>query len=383
MLAILTAWTALAEGQRCRAYRRQVCNATVLQSTAAVIMLMDLRRHPQMIKNNKLVQAQALCLMTGGLNSQLAVCLLKEQGLQVHGLTLSHPLFDPAKAVAAAARLNISHEVREFSAPLIHVLSDNEESGDPSGRLCLLYHVAMLSLAREMMEDLGFDFVCTGGVLNQGLLSQTADAFLRMDKTSGCAGRVVRPLSAGRLPATEAERRGWIQRERLLDLEGPSRDRLLALAEQYGLPLCEPDTTESYFTDSVFAGRVRDLRQHEGFQGIKALRLLRLGRHFRIGPTTKLVVGRNEHENARLEGMTELYDLLLKVEQVPGPSGLIPFTATDSQVEKAAAICLRYSDAKPGQSCRVRIRSPRESRWLDAVPATPEEVATYRIDPVP
>ena len=42
--------------------------------------------------------------------------------------------------------------------------------------------------------------------------------------------------------------------------------------------------------------------------------LLRLGRHFRFSPLCKIVVGRDEDENARIETLSDKGDCLLKVE---------------------------------------------------------------------
>jgi predicted ribosome quality control (RQC) complex YloA/Tae2 family protein len=132
-------------------------------------------------------------------------------------------------------------------------------------------------------------------------------------------------------------------------------------------------------TEPNFCKRLRDLQRHEGLSGERALRLLCYGRHFRLDPRTKLIVGRHEKDNDFLQGNAELYDLVLRVDGVPGPTALLPLTASEAQVQTAAGICARYSDAPRDGDVRVRVRSARAVRTL-CVRALDEAVLeSYRI----
>jgi hypothetical protein len=124
---------------------------------------------------------------------------------------------------------------------------------------------------------------------------------------------------------------------------------------------------------------LQELKEHEGLDGTRSINLLRFGRHFRLADNIKIVVGRNEGDNAFLEGNAELYDLILKVEQVPGPTGLLPLTAQEEHVRLGAAICARYSDCPAGEPATIRIRSSRGVRRVDVVPADREEIDKLRI----
>jgi len=93
----------------------------------------------------------------------------------------------------------------------------------------------------------------------------------------------------------------------------------------------------------------------------------------------KAIVGRSEQDNTWLEGNAELYDLVLKVEDIPGPVVLLPYTADEEQMRKAAAICARYSDCEPDSEVTVKIRSAREIRKIAARPAPAAEIEHLRL----
>ena len=45
---------------------------------------------------------KALSLLSGGLDSQLAICVLREQGIHVEGIIYKSPFFSEEKGVSAA-----------------------------------------------------------------------------------------------------------------------------------------------------------------------------------------------------------------------------------------------------------------------------------------
>jgi hypothetical protein len=201
----------------------------------------------------------------------------------------------------------------------------------------------------------------------------------RLAERSGSHGYILRPLSAALLPETNVESRGWVAREKLLGMKGRGRKAQIRMAQELGIEGYPPPGTVCRLTEACFSERVADLQRHEGLRGLKNLHLLRLGRHFRLGEGTKLVVGRNEQENIEIEGVAELYDLLMKVEHAPGPTGLLPFTASPDEVQLAAAICARYGDSNGRRPIMIRIRSSRGSRQVEVAPADDQVVEKHRI----
>jgi len=324
-------------------------------------------------------QIRALALLSGSLDSQLAIRVLQDQCIAVHAVTFSSPFFDAGQARSAADRLEVPLRVEDFTVGMVRVLSQWERNGDEAGPPCAECRTAMLERAAELRGEEGYHLVSTGEVLNQRSPAQEGDTLQEIDRRAGCWGYVLRPLSAALLPETEPERLGWINREKLFGFEGRSRRAQIELADQWGIRDYPPPATVCRLTESSFVQRVTDLREHEGLRGVKDLQFLRLGRHFRLGTATKLVVGRNQHENAEIEGAAELYDLVLRIENVRGPTGILPFTATPEQIRLAAAICARYSDADGERAMCVRVRSARESHSIEVAPADEEVIDRLRI----
>jgi hypothetical protein len=87
---------------------------------------------------------------------------------------------------------------------------------------------------------------------------------------------------------------------------------------------------------------MRDLVEHTGVPSLRDVRALRLGRHFRLSPRAKAIVGRDEDENRRLRNELEEGDVFLEVEGMPGPLTLVRGEAGHEEIASAAAITSRY-----------------------------------------
>lgn len=322
---------------------------------------------------------RAIMLLSGSLDSQLAACILREQGIDLHSVVFTSPFYTAEPARAASHRLGLPLQEIDFTARLVDVFEKCSALDDVTSNLCVECHAEMLRFATERMDEFQCRFVGTGEVLNQRPATQSAEALRYIQEYADKADCIVRPLSARLLPQTLPEREGWIDRGLLLDIEGDQRERQQDLAAKYGLPVPSHSTVPFPLTDPAFGDRLKDLRAHEGLGGKRALALLRIGRHFRLGPVTKLVIGQSDRENAELEQLAELYDLVLTVEDIPGPTGLLPIVATDDQIRLAASICAGYSDVAPNGVAPVRVRSTRSSHRIEVHPAPLDRIDLVRI----
>ena len=217
-----------------------------------------------------------------------------------------------------------------------------------------------------MMEERGGDFLFTGEVLGQRPMSQNKTSLRVVERGSGYEGLVLRPLSAQLLPETIPEQEGWVDRERLLAIKGRSRKEQMALARRYHITTYLSPAGGCLLTDPIFSRRLRDLFNNQGPVQIRDIELLKFGRHLRLSPATKVVVGRHARDNERVSEMIAPGDDLLKVEKYPGPLCLIPTGGTAEDIAQAASICVRYSDAPEGEEVAVSWYRGGEERQLRA-----------------
>jgi len=127
----------------------------------------------------------------------------------------------------------------------------------------------------------------------------------------------------------------------------------LELARHYHITEYLTPAGGCLLTDPIFSRRLRDLFDHpEQFQ-IRDIELLKIGRHLRLSPAVKMIVGRNARDNERIAQLLVPGDDLLEVEQYPGPLCLIPYGGSLVDVTRVAAICIRYSDAPKAEEVAV------------------------------
>ena len=204
----------------------------------------------------------------------------------------------------------------------------------------------MLKKAKAYMEELGAAFIVTGEVLGQRPMSQRKDAMHLIEKEAGLEGFILRPLSAKVLPITIPEREGWVDREKLLNLLGRTRKPQIKLADHYGIHDYPCPAGGCLLTDPGFSKRMKDLMVHDSEFSLNDVHLLKMGRHFRFSHGVKLVVGRNEEENQKIQTFAQEKDILLKVSSFPGPLSLLRGKLNEGDIEKAAAITVHYGKGK-------------------------------------
>jgi hypothetical protein len=184
-------------------------------------------------------------------------------------------------------------------------------------------------------------------------MSQNKGALRVVERESGYEGRVLRPLSAQLLSETIPEQEGKVDRTRLLAISGRSRKQQLELARRYHITEYLTPAGGCLLTDPGFSRRLRDLFGHPEQVQIRDIELLKIGRHLRFSPTMKVVVGRNAQDNERISQLVAPGDDLIKVEGHPGPLCLIPYGGSMEEIQKAASICVRYSDAPKAEVIAV------------------------------
>lgn len=318
---------------------------------------------------------RAMGLISGGLDSILAARIIREQGIEVIGVAFTTPFFGSQGAELAAQTAGIPLRILDITETHLRMLRSPKHGYGGNMNPCIDCHTLMLREAGGLMEREGGNFLFTGEVLGQRPMSQNKGALRIVERESGYEGRVLRPLCAKLLPETMAEQEGLVDRERLLAISGRSRRQQLELARRYHITEYLTPAGGCLLTDPIFSRRLRDLFDHQAEVQSRDIELLKIGRHLRFSPTAKMIVGRNARDNERVSQLLVSEDDLLKVEEYPGPLCLIPYGGSEEEIQRAAAICVRYSDApkaeeitvlwsRAGEEKRISVRS-----CLTSVPA--------------
>ena len=288
-------------------------------------------------------KARGLSLLSGGLDSQLAVCVLRDAGAEIEGITFATPFFAPDAARKAAAALGIKLHVIDFTDDEIALVKNPPHGFGGAMNPCIDCHATMIRRAGELMAQLGFDFVATGEVLNQRPMSQNRQSLGVVERTSGLAGRLVRPLCAQLLEPTIPEQEGLLDRSKLLGLSGRRREPQFELAKRYGLTDYPSPAGGCKLTEKGFGRRLKDLMVHEGLDDRHLVELLNIARRFRLPDGTGVILGRDVSENAALAGARGPADTLLAPVSVPGPTAIVPAVRSPDGLERAARLVCAWS----------------------------------------
>lgn len=327
------------------------------------------------------MQRKAIALVSGGLDSMLAVKVIQEQGITVEGVNFytgfcveghTHAI---RKKDADKEKRNNALWVAEELGIKLHIIDISEEYKEivlnPKHGYgqhlnpcldCKIFMVnqanLMINRARELADTEGFDFIITGEVIGQRPKSQRRSTMPIISKESGADDRLLRPLCAKNLPPTLPEIEGWVDREGLHNFGGRSRKPQMALAKKFGLDdYAQPAGGCCFLTDESYSKKLADLWQarNERDYELDDIMLLKVGRHIRPEPHYKLIIGREEGENNFLEGYRHEFHSI-RITSHPGPLTLIDGTASDEELGFAARIAARYSQGRSADCVSVDIR---------------------------
>lgn len=312
---------------------------------------------------------KAIALLSGGLDSTLAIRLIREQDIEVEALNFI-TLFCRCTGTSAcelaakrAARtLGVPVRVMNVSKPLLEIVKNPRHGYGKNLNPCIDCRILTFREAAKYMRENGASFIVTGEVLGQRPMSQRKEIMRLIEKAAGVEGLVVRPLCAKVLEPSIPERRGWVDRDKFLAIKGRSRKEQMNLASQFGIKDYSCPAGGCLLTDPDFAARMKDLLSHGDFD-INDVHLLKMGRHFRLDRATKCVVGRDEADNVKIRTFSRSGDALLRCVDVVGPTTLVRGNLTDDNLCTAARITAGYTKMRDVPSVRVSIRKIHSSLY--------------------
>ncbi|MFK5951538.1 MAG: tRNA 4-thiouridine(8) synthase ThiI [Desulfobacterium sp.] len=325
---------------------------------------------------NKCVRA--LGLSSGGLDSILAALILKNQGIDVTWITFKTPFFSPKPAILASKQNNIPIRVEEITDIYMEMLKNPQAGYGKNMNPCMDCHTLMFSQAGVIMEKEGFDFLFSGEVAGQRPMSQTKNSMNYVAKNSGFKGHILRPLSARLFPETPMENEGLVDREKLLDISGRSRKVQIALAKEMGVTRYPAPAGGCLLTDKGFSKKLRDLMYVQKIYDTRDLYLLSHGRHLRLAPDTRIVVGRTQAENQEISKLYDpAKDIRLRHARLAGPLTIMPGGGSEKMVRLAASICAGYTKADPGLPTQVVVQFQEKEEILTVPVLKPADLKDF------
>jgi tRNA U34 2-thiouridine synthase MnmA/TrmU len=301
---------------------------------------------------------KAIGLLSGGLDSRLAVKMMLDQGIEVEALNFV-TVFCTCTA-RSSCRSEARKAAEEFCIPL-KVLNATDEIMDAVrnprhgyGRglnPCLDCRISMFRRAGAYMQETGADFIFTGEVLGERPMSQRPDAILTIERESGLEGLVVRPLSAHLFEPSIPEREGWVDREAMMAMRGRSRKPQMQLAAELGVGDYPCPAGGCLLTEKGFSRRLKRLLEEDSHPPVAEIRSLRLGRIFLSSCDRRIIIPRNEEETRSLESLARPGDIIMSARGHMGPTTIVKGKDMDDRtVAEAAALTARYGQGRDEKS---------------------------------
>lgn len=330
------------------------------------------------------MKRKAIALLSGGLDSTLAVKMMLDLDIEVEALNFTSPFCTctgknsgcKSEAVRVAQEYNIPIKVQHKGLDYLEIVRNPSHGYGKGVNPCIDCRIYLLKKAKEYMLESGADFVITGEVLGQRPMSQRRDTLRVIERESGLEGLLLRPLSARHFEPTIPEKKGWVDRDKLMAIEGRSRATQMQMADELDVKNYPCPAGGCLLTELSFVPKIKDVFNHSGELNLRDFRLLKTGRHFRIGPKSKAIMGRNESDNNQLEQIRQPDEAALTWLDGNTPVAIIVGEQHEELLQLSAKIMLRYTKAEPGAECRIELRYNETKQVFSVV----NDIATDEVD---
>lgn len=343
---------------------------------------------------------KALALFSGGCDSLISMQLLKEQGIEVVAINFNIGFggnkskleyFQNATKQIGVEFMSVDIRKQFFDEVLFTPKYGYGKYFNP----CIDCHANMFKNAFLLLDELKADFVISGEVVGQRPKSQRREALDQVRALVRALGEserfshrvdangdgiakpkrldelILRPMSAKLLEESYPERVGWVDRERLLDVQGRGRTRQLEMIKNYGWKYYEKPGGGCLLTDTSVAEKIKDLSSHRGMV-FEDIELVKVGRYMILPDGGRCVISRNEEENEKLEVANPQMELIVLLD-CKGPIALVEKNASETDKLLAMRLTLGYGKSEMGKSYRVQIAD----RVLELTPIDKQEAQKY------
>ena len=321
-----------------------------------------------------MTHVKALGLLSGGLDSILATELIRKQDIEVVAFNVKTPFCickkdGTSEAAEAANQLKVPLKVVSVEKDYLQMLRKPKYGYGKNMNPCIDCKIFMIKKAKKYAKEIGADFIFTGEVLGERPKSQHYPALRLIEEEAGLKGKLLRPLSAKLLPETAAEKKGLVDRTKLLSIQGRSRKPQFQLAKEFGIKSYPSPAGGCLLTCEEYSKKLRDLFANKKRVSMADIALLRVGRHFRLGKN-KIIVGRNEAENKFLDAQKTPSEYYFELPDIVGPITILQGPKTKNAIETAAKLTAYYSDA---ETAKVKVNFGREALNKSLIVSVPDK----------
>ncbi|MHB1382026.1 MAG: hypothetical protein ACYCXJ_07380 [Thermoleophilia bacterium] len=297
---------------------------------------------------------KAIALLSGGLDSRLAVKMMLDQGIEVEAVnfvtifcTCTAKGSCKSEARAAAEEFGIPLKVLNATDEILAAIRNPKHGFGRGINPCLDCRISMFRRAAGYMEEQGADFLVTGEVWGERPMSQRPEAMRIIEEESGLKDLIVRPLSAHLFEPSLPEREGWVDREQMMAIQGRSRKPQMQLATEIGVNDYPCPAGGCLLCEKQFAERLRRLLAEDPDPAVADIRALRLGRLFYTSDGGRIIIPRDEEETGKITAQARPGDILMSAVDHKGPTAVVK-TGGDSRttLEEAAALTARFGQGR-------------------------------------
>ena len=318
----------------------------------------------------------AVALISGGLDSILAMRVIMDQGLKVLGLHFVSPFFGKPDSIPKWKELyGVDVRAVDISEDMLRLIKNGPKNGFGSClNPCTDCHTLMATKAREIMEAINAKFIISGEVLWQRPMSQRPDAMNIVHRDSHAKGLLLRPLSALKLEPTEVEKSGLVDRSKLLGIYGRWRMDQLQLAKAYGFTEIPGSGGGCILTERKSSTRIWVIFNEFEHPNREDFLLTQAGRFFHHDGYI-LAINKTSANAELLESCQKASDIVLELADDMGPLAVgrseKPWDAF--MIAEAASLMASYANKAirnlpAGTAVRVSVKHEGAEHFISVVP---------------
>ncbi len=307
-------------------------------------------------------KTKALVLLSGGLDSRLALMMMKEQ-LGENNVEALHFILpfgegccsDRFCVLSFAQKQSVKLHIMDCTkgrllTEYVKLLKHPSFGRGAALNPCIDCRIFMFKKTKKFAKNIKADLIVTGEVAGERPMSQKKKTLQLIESRAELKGKILRPLSAKVLPETDAEKKELVDRNRMEGIEGRQRKRQIQLAHKFGISFPNP-AGGCLLCEKEFCKKlIPFLKMKRSINGFDVA-LIKVGRHFENGG---IVLGKDRKENEQLEVLAKTFKkCFLIIPGQPGPTALI---RKKSYEEQAKHLIKKYSK-RPVTSFIIKISS--------------------------